>query len=160
MIPRIVLPILFALAICMPRLAEAETKAKPRATPAHHHTVIESVSATSITVSSAAGSKTYKITKDTEITFKGDTTTVDQLQTGMRVQVTPDAADENTAGKISANDPPPRPQAPRRRSSRARSRQSAVRGYARASRRQLQIRFFRFLAIWGAFFENLGLHRP
>ncbi len=112
MIPRIVLPVFLAITLCLPRIAQAGN-VKPRATPVHHHTVIESVSADSITITQADGSKTYKITANTEITFKGDTVTVDQLQAGMRVQVTPDAADEDTAGAITANDPPhdptPRP---------------------------------------------------
>ena len=106
MIPRIAFPILLALALCVPAFAG---NSKPWVTPGVHHTVIESVSADSITITQADGSHTYKITKDTEITFKGETTTVDQLQAGMRVIVTPDAADEDTAGEIAANDPPKDP---------------------------------------------------
>ena len=56
--------------------------------------------ATSITINQPGGVLTYKITPFTEITFKGQTTTVDQLQAGMRVQVIPDAADAATAGEI------------------------------------------------------------
>jgi len=109
MIPRIILPILLALALCITPLAEANNPI-PRATPVRRHTVIESVSADSITVSGADGStKTYKITSGTEITFKGDTVTVDKLEAGMRVQVTPDAADDSAAGEISASDPPKQP---------------------------------------------------
>jgi hypothetical protein len=74
--------------------------------PVHHHTTIESVSANSITVNAPDGVKTYKITNFTEISFKGQSATVDQLQAGMRVQVTPDAADDQTAGEIQADDPP------------------------------------------------------
>jgi len=76
---------------------------------AHHHTVIAEVSADSITVNDAAGTQTYKITANTEITFKGDTTTASQLQAGMRVQVTPDSVDPDTAGQIAADDPPKDP---------------------------------------------------
>ena len=79
---------------------------KPRATPVHHHTVIQAISADSITVSQTGGAKTYKITASTEISFKGETTTADKLQAGMRVSVTPDAVDETVAGQIAANDPP------------------------------------------------------
>ena len=105
MIPRILIPLVFALAICMPRLAEAgTTKPKPRPTP--HHVVITTISADSITISTSGGDKTYKITKNTEIKFKNDPTTVDKLQAGMRVQVTPDAVDEGTAAAILASDPP------------------------------------------------------
>jgi hypothetical protein len=116
MIPRIILPICLALAICMPRIADARDRnnAKPKATPGAGHTVIESISSDSITIQMPQGSKTYKITSGTEITFKGQDTTADQLQAGMRVEVTPDAADDDTAGEIAADDPPkdptPRPQ--------------------------------------------------
>ena len=105
--PRILVPLqLLGLALCMPPLAGAENRPKPRATPVHHHTLIQSISADSITVSQPGGAKTYKITSNTEITFKGQTTTTDKLQAGMRVTVTPDAADESVAGQIAANDPP------------------------------------------------------
>jgi hypothetical protein len=104
MIPRIVLPIILALGMCLPPAMQAA--GKPKATPEHHHVTIESVSATSITINQPGGVLTYKITPFTEITFKGQTTTVDQLQAGMRVQVIPDAADAATAGEIQADDPP------------------------------------------------------
>jgi hypothetical protein len=110
MIPRFVLPILLALTLCVPPLANAGSK--PRATPVRHHVVIESVSADSITISQPGGSKTFKVTANTEITFKNETVTIDKLQAGMRVQVTPDAADEETAGQIAANDPPKDPATP------------------------------------------------
>jgi hypothetical protein len=102
-ISRLILPIILVLGFCsMPAMAGS----KPRATPVHHHVTIESISADSITINQPGGVKTYKISPHTEITFKGETVTVDQLQAGMRVQVTPDAADEDTAGEIMANDPP------------------------------------------------------
>ena len=103
MIPRIVLPILLVLALCMSQGALADSP-KPRPTP--HHSVISAISADSITVDQAGGPKTYKITKDTEITFKGDTVTVDKLAVGMRVTVEPDSTDDTAAGQINANDPP------------------------------------------------------
>jgi hypothetical protein len=107
MIPRFALPIFLALTLCTAQFANAGVK--PRATPVHHHVVIESVSADSITIDQPGGSKTFKITKFTEITFKGDTVTADKLEAGMRVQVTPDAADADTAGQIKANDAPKEP---------------------------------------------------
>jgi len=103
MIPRIAFPLLVALALWLPSPVEANPTPKPYIP---HHTVIESVSADSITITSASGDKTYKITNETEITFKGDTVTADKLEAGMRVQVTPDSSDEGTAGRIEANDPP------------------------------------------------------
>jgi len=110
---RLFLPIAVALGLLsLPQGLQAK-ESKPKPTPNHHHTTIESISATSITIDQPGGVKTYKITPNTEISFKGQTTTVDQLQVGMRVQVTPDAADDETAGEIQADDPPhdptPRP---------------------------------------------------
>jgi len=111
MIPRFALPFLLALTLCTASPAFAGN-AKPRATPVRHHVVIESVSGDSITIERPGGSKTFKITVNTEITFKGQTVTADKLQAGMRVQVTPDAADEDTAGQINANDAPKDPSTP------------------------------------------------
>ncbi len=105
MIPRILPLIVVALGLCLPSALQAGSK-KPRPTPVHHHVVIEAVSADSITITEPGGVKTYKITKSTEITFKGQTVTADHLQAGMRVQITPDAVDETAAGEIQANDPP------------------------------------------------------
>ena len=111
-----ILPIIVAMGLCALPFTQANagnTTAKARPTPVHHHVTIESISADSITVDQPGGVKTYKIGPHTEITFKGQDTTYDQLQAGMRVEVTPDAADEDTAGEIQANDPPhdptPRP---------------------------------------------------
>ena len=109
---RSVLPLLIAvLAICLPSIAGAAAAAKP--TPGHHHITIESISAASITVNEPGGSVTYKITPNTEITYAGQTTTVDQLQSGMRVHVTPDSTDPTVADQVAASeapkDPPPKP---------------------------------------------------
>jgi hypothetical protein len=110
MTSRIVLPAFLAIGLAfMPMASFAKGgggKSAPKATPNHHHTTIESVSATSITVSAADGVKTYKIASSTEITFKGQSATASQLQTGMRVQVVPDAVDETIAGEIQADDAP------------------------------------------------------
>jgi hypothetical protein len=84
---------------------DAKGKGKPRPTP--FHITIESVSSDSITVNSPGGVQTYKITHNTEITFKGETVTVDQLQAGERVEVTPDSVDPTAAEMIQADDPPP-----------------------------------------------------
>jgi len=108
MIPRIMLPLFLVVGLCCLSLTNADAKhggkAKPRATP--FHVTIESVSADSITVDDPGGAKSYKINKDTEITFQGNDITADQLQVGMRVEVTPDAVDDSLAGVIQADDPP------------------------------------------------------
>jgi len=113
MIPRIIVPILLALVLCTPQLVKGQG-IKPRATPnrTRHHTVIESVSADSITIDQPGGSKTFKIVSTTEITFKGQSTTADKLEAGMRVQVMADDVDPGTAASISANDPPKDPVTP------------------------------------------------
>ena len=109
MIPRIILPLMLAMGFCCLAVthADAKGKGKPKATP--FHITIESISADSITVNQPGGVKTYKIDKNTEITFKGNTVTVDQLQSGMRVEVTPDSVDQGVAGMIQADDPPAPP---------------------------------------------------
>ena len=101
--PRILLPAIMALALISPAAWAGNPTPRPRV---HHHTVIESVSADSITVDDPGGAKSYKINKDTEITFQGNDITADQLQVGMRVEVTPDAVDDSLAGVIQADDPP------------------------------------------------------
>ena len=108
---RIFLPALFALALCVSPAARAgNATPKPRI---HHHTVIETVSADSITINQGTADKTFKITKNTEITFRGETTTADQLQAGMRVSVVPDSVDPTIAGQIEASDPPKEPSSPK-----------------------------------------------
>jgi hypothetical protein len=107
MIPRKVLPLLLVLGLCSLAVTHADAKGKGKPRPTPFHITIESVSSDSITVDEPGGVKTYKINHNTEITFKGDTVTVDQLQTGMRVEVTPDSVDPGTAEMIQADDPPP-----------------------------------------------------
>jgi hypothetical protein len=111
MFPRIILPIMLALGFCSIAVTHVDAREKPKPRPTPFHITIESVSPDSITVNQPGGVKTYKITKSTEITFKGDTVTVDQLQSGMRVEVTPDSVDQGTAEMIQADDPPPPPPA-------------------------------------------------
>jgi hypothetical protein len=106
MTSRLILSLL--VAVCLTRAAQAGPQ--PRPTPPHHHTVIESVSADSITIVRAGVEKTYKITSATEIELKGETVTADKLEAGMRVSVTPDAVDDTVAGQITASDPPTDPQ--------------------------------------------------
>jgi hypothetical protein len=110
MIPRTVLPILLAFTLCVPHIAHAKGKKRE---VIHHDEIIEAVSSTSITTQITNGGpgeiKTYKITKDTEITFKGQTVTADELRAGQSVDVTPDAADDSVAGQIVASDPPQHP---------------------------------------------------
>lgn len=107
MIPRISL-VLIAITLCLPRILQADTPKRPARV--RHHMIIDSVSADSITIEltndDSGTSKTYKITKATEISFKGQETTADQLQQGMRVSVTPDPADDTVASVIQAEDPP------------------------------------------------------
>jgi hypothetical protein len=118
MIPRIILPIILAFALCSSAFVphagareRARIKARPKPTPE----TIESISTDSITVNEAGGAKTYKITQDTEITYQGDTVSVGQLQTGMRVEVTPDALYDGVAGLIQADEAPAAAKAPARK---------------------------------------------
>jgi hypothetical protein len=104
MTPRIFIPILLIVGFCSLAINHADAKKKPRPTP--FHVTIEAVSADSITINDPAGVKTYKIDKNTEISFKGNTVTPDQLQVGMRVEVTPDSVDPTLAEVIQADDPP------------------------------------------------------
>ena len=76
----------------------------PKKTP-HIYTTIESVDANSITVKGPKGTTNYKITADTQITFKGSTVKVTDLKPGMRVSVTA-GMDATVAERINAEDPP------------------------------------------------------
>ncbi|HEV7401921.1 MAG TPA: hypothetical protein VGO11_03310 [Chthoniobacteraceae bacterium] len=69
------------------------------------HTTISSVSEESITTTGAGGAKTYKITKDTEITVKGQKATAADLKDGMKVSVSM-GSDPTVASRISATDAP------------------------------------------------------
>ncbi len=115
MTPRRTVAILLSLALvfCLPHFTQAKyPKGKLSPTPGEGHTVIESVSSDSITVSTTGGgggANTYKINSFTEITYDGQDTTVNQLQPGMRVTVTPDGADADTAAIVNANAAPTEP---------------------------------------------------
>jgi hypothetical protein len=103
------LAVLFAFTLTASIYA-ATPPAKP--TPfAPHHTVIGSISATSITINTFSGSKTYKIDKFTTITLLGNTVTVNELKPGMKVSVV-SGTDPDTAAEINASNPPKDPAPP------------------------------------------------
>jgi len=82
---------------------------KASATPIpQFHTVIGSVSTDSITVKKTKESKTYKITKNTTITFENKTVTAADLKAGMRVVVSVDL-DGVSASSIAASKAPAQP---------------------------------------------------
>ena len=109
-IHRLFLSLLLVFALCTPSFGRLPKATKKREV-VHHHTVIESVDSSSITVQTTNEKvpveKTYKITGDTEITFDGQRAAPNQLKAGQRVDITPDGADETVAGQIAASDPPP-----------------------------------------------------
>ncbi|MGB8352675.1 MAG: hypothetical protein WCD79_02180 [Chthoniobacteraceae bacterium] len=76
-----------------------------------HHTVIGAISADSITVTTANGSKTYKIDKYTTISFMGRTVTTNDLKAGMKVTVS-FGGDPTTVASINASNPPIDPPPP------------------------------------------------
>ena len=99
--------VIAALALAAP-IVHAGTPTPAPKTPKKNprtHTVIQSVDASSITVKTGDQSSTYKITPQTEITFKGNPATVKDLQAGMRVDVTA-GMDPGTADRIAADDAP------------------------------------------------------
>jgi hypothetical protein len=108
---------LLLLSICTAIFVAAPAQSfagKPvaKATPIPpHHTVIGSITDDSITVAGGKESKTYKITKETVIEFKGQPTKASELSAGMRVSVTA-AGTPDTAARISASEPPKDPPAP------------------------------------------------
>lgn len=109
--------IIVGLAICGAPCAKAEkpgpkgeSNRPPGAGDRHEreeprHTTVESVSADSISIQGAKGSKSFKITKDTVFTFKGKTVKADELKPGMRVSVSA-GVDPTVAARIAADDPP------------------------------------------------------
>jgi len=105
-IPHVLSTLLLAIGILTaPSLTYAE-KPAAKATPRPHHFFkITDVSATSITISDDKTTKTFKIDKDTEITYKGETVTADKLSVGMKATVSPGISDD-VASRISASDAP------------------------------------------------------
>ena len=73
--------------------------------PKVEHTTITSISAESITISEGGKAKTFKITKDTELSLKGQKATADDLKAGMRVSVSV-GSDPTVASRVNASDPP------------------------------------------------------
>ena len=69
------------------------------------HTLISSIAADSISVKGSQDAKTYKISKDTVIEFKGQRVKVEDLKAGMRVTVTA-GSDPTVAGRIAASEAP------------------------------------------------------
>jgi len=106
------LPIVFvilALVVTTPHFAIAKSSGsgnggKKAAPVVPHHTTIQTISATSITIKSS-GTKTLTITQDTVITFKRQTVKFDALKPGMRVSFVA-ASDPTIAARIDADDPP------------------------------------------------------
>ena len=101
------LSVIITVFIVVPTHSFAGTKpaAKVKATPVPHRTTIGSISSDSITVNEPKGSKTYKITKETVIEFKGQTKTASDLTPGMRVSITV-GSNPDVASRISASDAP------------------------------------------------------
>ncbi len=96
---------LVALALTVPANAGTPTPTPKPKTPKRTHTVIQTVDANSITIQMGDKTTSYKITPQTEITFKGNTATVGDLKPGMRVDVTA-GMDPTVADRIAADDPP------------------------------------------------------
>jgi hypothetical protein len=95
------------LFLAIPHVAFAKSPAggKKPAPVAPHHTTIQTISATSITIKQSSGSKTLAITQDTVITFKRQTVKFDALKPGMRVSFVA-GSDPTVAARIDADDPP------------------------------------------------------
>lgn len=95
--------VLLCLTIIPPTSLEARGKKKQPESQTRP-TTIASVSPDSITVSYGESTKTYTITKFTEITVKGQRAQVSDLQPGMSVSVT--LSDATKLSRITAGDAP------------------------------------------------------
>jgi len=104
---------LLALAFAFPSIGHgAAPKAPPTPTP-KFTTVIKSISADSLTVTSGQkNSITYKVDKYAKFTLNGQNVKVDELKSGMRVNVTQGGTDGKTATEISATAAPKATPAP------------------------------------------------
>jgi len=90
-------------------LASLKLYAGGKATPTPfvpHHTLIESISADSITVATINEKKTYKITKFTEFMFQGNEVKIDALTPGMKVSVV--AGSDGTSAEVINASPAPK----------------------------------------------------
>ena len=85
----------------------AFAKSKKSTPPPQLGSVITSATPTSITVSEAKASKTFTLTKFTEITVNGQKGTAADLKPGMIVNVTM-GTDRTQASRVSAQDAPRR----------------------------------------------------
>jgi len=104
--PRILSVLLFSVALALvSQTVFAGASATPKPRP-HHYNKITDIDKDSISTSDDKVTKTYKIDKNTEITYNGETVTVDKLSVGLKVEVDP-GVDEDVAGRIVASDPPP-----------------------------------------------------
>ncbi|MEI8234618.1 MAG: hypothetical protein WCH57_08025 [Verrucomicrobiota bacterium] len=95
-------------ALCLGATLAFASHAHAQSTPTPmpvRHTVIASVSSDSITIDTGKKTITYQIGKQTKCFFMGKLVTSSDLQTGMRVSVTP-AFDEKTAEAINASTAP------------------------------------------------------
>jgi|SRR5579862_2141845 len=72
------------------------------------HSLIVSITATSIRVQEGKESKSFAINSDTEIDYNGQRVTASDLKPGMRVEVT-QGMDEGVAERINATEAPPPP---------------------------------------------------
>lgn len=86
---------------------EAKSK-KKKEPPPSQRPVIASVSADSITITADSRTKTYAITRFTEVLVKGQRATLADLQSGMAVTVTM-GTDQTKAARINASDAPVAP---------------------------------------------------
>ena len=99
------LPILLLALLSLLALPHGAS-AKPKPTPKPDvHTLIESISADSITVKEPKETKTYKIGQFTEITYNGGPAKSTDLKPGMRVEVSSNT-DTTVADRIDASEGP------------------------------------------------------
>src|SRR4051794_9929988 len=104
--PRILLVLSLATTLATSAAyAAGAGKLPPKKEYVPEHTTITSISADSLTISSGGTAKTYKLTKDTDLTLKGQKAKVEDLKAGMRVSVTM-ASDPTVASRVNASDPP------------------------------------------------------
>lgn len=100
-----IIRLLCALLLAFAFLTAAEAAKKKKEPPKPRGTVIATVTPESITITENATTKTFAITRFTEILVKGQRATLADLQPGMAVSVTL-ASDPTKASRINASDPP------------------------------------------------------